>query len=201
MSLIKCPECHKKISSETEKCVHCGATITKEYAENAEVVPVHGFAKPKWLTKKVTIILSIVCGLFVVVFGGYNIYRQIVIARFKPVVTEYTSDCLSRDKSVSLSYKSIDKLCSIETIYRIMPSKDYEKFYAEVIEEYQTNPHYAVVCHMEGGDYWQEELCVLEIIYKSDSKEYTCTGGIPYHKSIQATYSTFADFLLFTQLI
>lgn len=33
MPLIKCPECHKKISSETEKCVHCEAPITKASVE------------------------------------------------------------------------------------------------------------------------------------------------------------------------
>lgn len=201
MALIKCPECHKKISSETEKCVHCGAPITKEYAENAEVVPVHGFVRPKWLTKKVTIILAIVCGLFVVVFGGFNIYRQIVIARFKPVITESISDWLSKYESVNMSYKSINKMFSIEKVYRIMPNKEREYFYVEHIEEYQANPCYAVICHMEDSDYWQEESIVMEVIYESDKGTYSCNGRGVYKEPIQRAYIDFDGHFKYIQLL
>ena len=201
MSMIKCPECHKKISNEAEKCVHCGAPITREYAENAEVVPVHGFAKPKWLTKKVTIILAIVCGLFVVVFGGYNIYRQIVIARFKPVITESISEWLSEYESVNMSYKSIGKMFSIEKVYRIMPNKENEEFYTEHIEEYQSNPCYAVVCHMEDSDYWQEEFCIMEVIYEPDKNKYSCDGRGTYIESIQRSYMDFYGYFKYIQLL
>ena len=31
MSLVKCPECGKEISSKSEKCVHCGFPLYKRY--------------------------------------------------------------------------------------------------------------------------------------------------------------------------
>ena len=113
MALIKCPECHKKISSETEKCVHCGATITREYAENAEVVPVHEFAKSKWLNKKFMIVMSAIVGVLVIVCCAVIIPRQVTLKKYKDILVS----CLTERINNSSSHEGWDRLLHIDSIY------------------------------------------------------------------------------------
>ena len=113
MSLIKCPECHKKISSETEKCVHCGATITREYAENAETVTVHEFAKSKWLNKKFMIVMSAIVGVIVIACCVVIIPRQVTLKKYKDILIS----CLSDDQKGSMSYNKYGELLHIDGIY------------------------------------------------------------------------------------
>lgn len=113
MALIKCPECHKKVSSETEKCVHCGATITREYAENAEVAPAHGFVKPKWFTKKFLIIVSAIAGTVVIICCSVFISRYITMRRYKDILIQALIDQQIYPYSTSQFERYID----IEGVY------------------------------------------------------------------------------------
>ena len=52
MSLIRCPECKKKISSDSKKCIHCGYPLKEVPVEEIE-------KKPILKNKKLMIILSV----------------------------------------------------------------------------------------------------------------------------------------------
>lgn len=43
MSLIKCPECDKEISSSIEKCIHCGYELRKENKVKGGKVIIHSY--------------------------------------------------------------------------------------------------------------------------------------------------------------
>lgn len=55
MSLIKCPECNKEVSSQSDKCPHCGYPLnrTQEAPHNAE----------KKKPSPALIILAVICGI------------------------------------------------------------------------------------------------------------------------------------------
>lgn len=184
MALIKCPECHKKVSNEAEKCVHCGATITREYAENAEVVPVHWFARPKWLNKKIIIALTTACLLFIAIFGGINIYRQSVINKFKGIVFSKISDNIYDAKSDRVSDEELDKIFTVEHIYQTLPNKDAigtgkvltQEWYNDISDSLREINLYNVVLFAKSSNVEENGYYRAEVEYNTESKEYICTG-------------------------
>lgn len=113
MALIKCPECHKKISSETEKCVHCEAPIAREYAESTETIPTRGVVKPKWANKKFKVILPAVVGVIVIVCCAVIIPRQVTLKKYKDILVS----CLTEGINNSSSHEGWDRLLHIDSIY------------------------------------------------------------------------------------
>ena len=113
MALIKCPECHKKISSETEKCVHCEAPIAREYAESTETIPTRGVVKPKWANKKFKVILPPVVGVIVIVCCAVIIPRQVTLKKYKDILVS----CLTEGINNSSSHEGWDRLLHIDSIY------------------------------------------------------------------------------------
>lgn len=113
MALIKCPECHKKISSETEKCVHCEAPIAREYAESTETIPTRGVVKPKWANKKFKVILPAVVGVIVIVCCAVIIPRQVTLKKYKGILVS----CLTEGINNSSSHEGWDRLLHIDSIY------------------------------------------------------------------------------------
>jgi hypothetical protein len=59
MALIKCKECSGKVSSEAEKCPHCGAPVIKEQP--------HESKKPGCSSRSITILIALIL-LWVIIF-------------------------------------------------------------------------------------------------------------------------------------
>lgn len=145
MPLIKCPECHKKISSETEKRIHCGAPITREYAENAEATPAHGFIKPKWLTRKLIIVTSAAIGALVVICCAIIIPRQITINRFKDDICKSLS--YHYESNQTDAYIFFQNSVEIINAYKAVPNQQWLNEYSEMFK----NDEYIVVYHISNN--------------------------------------------------
>jgi uncharacterized membrane protein YvbJ len=73
MSLIRCPDCEKDVSSRTEKCPNCGCPISKtplQETSTQETVTIELTSKE---IKKQTIyaVLLMMAGLFIAIFGAF----------------------------------------------------------------------------------------------------------------------------------
>lgn len=58
MSLIKCPECSKEISDQTDQCPHCGYPIVRKSGEQNNTIK----NKPTTALK----LLAVICGIIAI---------------------------------------------------------------------------------------------------------------------------------------
>lgn len=118
MSLIKCPECHKKISNEADKCVHCGAPITKASVAGISDVLICTPKKTIRLKKKLMItIASAILGVILVLFCSILVRRQVYMSRFKNDICQSLSYNYKNSQSqVYTQFQNlIDIVCAYET--------------------------------------------------------------------------------------
>lgn len=66
MSLIKCPECSKEVSDQTDKCPHCGYPLSKPVVDPTNA----GGKKSSTTLKIVAVILGIIALL--VLFSAFG---------------------------------------------------------------------------------------------------------------------------------
>lgn len=169
MSLIKCPECKKSISSKSKTCIHCGFPIPdnitsliecpecKELISNESIVCIHcgsfihkGTGKDSTKTKPINkklVIISVVLGIILLVGIGILIYRQTTINKFKDVIN---------DGLISASVQNIlNEAAGIDFTDDLNYENLYDSF--SIVEIYKSNSEKKSSTYEEGAFY----MCFL----------------------------------------
>ena len=177
MSLIKGPECHKKISSETEKCIHCGAPIAREYAESTETLPARGAVKTKWANKKFKAILSAVVGVIVIVCCAVIIPRQVTLKKYKDILVS----CLTERINNSSSHEGWDRLLHIDSIYE-------DSLYdgdGDIVEQ--------SISYIVTIETYNNVPCLASVYYDAHDGSYTLAGLDELDTELEISIKTHSD--------
>ena len=177
MSIIKCPECHEKVSSEADKCVHCGAPIAREYAESAETLPTRGVVNPKWANKKFKVILSAVVGVIVIVCCAVIIPRQITLKKYKDILV----NCLTERINNSSSHDGWDGLLHIDSIYE-------DSLYDEDGDIVEQSISYIVTVET-----YSSVPCLASVYYDAYDSSYTLAGLDELDTELEISIKTHSD--------
>lgn len=177
MALIKCPECHKKISSETEKCVHCEAPIAREYAESTETIPTRGVVKPKWANKKFKVILPAVVGVIVIVCCAVIIPRQVTLKKNKDILVS----CLTEGINNSSSHEGWDRLLHIDSIYE---NSLYDGD-GDIVEQ--------SISYIVTIETYNNVPCLASVYYDAHDGSYTLAGLDELDTELEISIKTHSD--------